>query len=243
MNGNGNHNYVNEEDLIREALTVKTWQDIKTLDTWEVFKILAEFIEGFEKMSEIGPCVTIFGSARTKPNSKYYKLSQEVAYNFSKVGYGIITGGGPGIMEAANKGAHFAKGNSVGLNITLPFEQNHNPYIDDDKIITFQHFFVRKAMFMKYSQAFIVLPGGYGTLDELFEAMTLIQTKKIAPFPIILMVKKYWEPLMDWIKNVMLDEKNISENDLSIFSIVDTPEEAIKHVEDHYKKYSLKPNF
>ena len=242
MNGS-NHNHVNEEDLIREALTQKTWQEIKTLDTWEVFKILAEFIEGFEKMSQIGPCVTIFGSARTNSANKYYKLAQEIAYNFAKIGYGIITGGGPGIMEAANKGAHFAGGNSVGLNIDLPSEQSHNPYIDNDKLITFQHFFVRKAMFMKYSQAFIVMPGGYGTLDELFEAMTLIQTKKIAPFPIILMVKEYWKPLLDWIKIKMMDEQNISAEDLKIFVTADTAEEVIKNVEDHYKKYALKPNF
>jgi uncharacterized protein (TIGR00730 family) len=243
MNGNGNHNNVNSKDLIREALEQKSWQEIKTMDTWEVFKIMSEFIEGFEKMSQIGPCVTIFGSARTKGNHKYYKLAEEIAYNFTKIGYGIITGGGPGIMEAGNRGAHFAGGKSVGLNIDLPSEQSHNPFIDNDKLITFQHFYVRKAMFMKYSQAFIVMPGGYGTLDELFEAMTLIQTKKIAPFPIVLMVKKYWQPLLNWMKNRMLDEKNISVSDLKIFVAVDTAEEAIKHVEDHYKKYSLKPNF
>lgn len=241
MNKNGTN--PKDDDMMREALSKKTWQEIKTTDTWEVFKILAEFIEGFEKMSEIGPCVTIFGSARTKSNSRYYKLAQEVAYNFSKIGYGIITGGGPGIMEAANKGAHFAGGNSVGLNIDLPFEQMHNPYIDNDKLINFHHFFVRKAMFMKYSQAFIVMPGGFGTLDEMFEAMTLIQTKKIAPFPILLMGKEYWFPLLKWINNEMLIEQNISPEDLSIFSLVDTAEQAIKKVEEHYKKYMLKPNF
>jgi uncharacterized protein (TIGR00730 family) len=242
-NHNQNHVPPREEDLIREALTEKSWQEIKTLDTWEVFKIMAEFIEGYEKMSEIGPSVTIFGSARTKSNHRYYKLAEELAYNFSKVGYGIITGGGPGIMEAANRGAHFAGGRSVGLNINLPTEQSHNPYIDNDKLINFHHFFVRKAMFMKYSQAFIVMPGGYGTLDELFEAMTLIQTKKIAPFPIVLMVKKYWDSLLEWIKEEMLVEENISPEDLGIFVAVNTVEEAVKHVEDHYKKYRLKPNF
>lgn len=239
-----NSNYkINEQELIREALTTKTWQESRTLDTWEVFNILAEFIEGFEKMSQIGPCVTIFGSARTRENNKYFKLAEEIAYNFAKIGYGIITGGGPGIMQAANRGAYYARGKSVGLNITLPTEQTHNPFIDTDKLLTFKQFFVRKAMFMKYSQAFIVMPGGYGTLDELFEAMTLIQTRKIAPFPIILIGKKYWKPLLDWINNQMLEEKNISPEDLNIFVCVDTAAEVIKHVEDHYKKYSLKPNF
>jgi uncharacterized protein (TIGR00730 family) len=242
-NGNNNHNHVDESELIREALMTKSWQEIKTIDTWEVFKILSEFIEGFEKMSEIGPCVTIFGSARTKKNNKYYKLAEEIAYNFTKCGYGIITGGGPGIMEAANRGAFYARGKSVGLNIDLPMEQSHNPFIDNDKLITFRHFFVRKAMFMKYSQAFIVMPGGYGTLDEMFEAMTLIQTKKIAPFPIILISKKYWKPLLKFIQKEMIDEKNISPEDLNLFVTVETAEEAIRHVEDHYKKYSLKPNF
>lgn len=232
-----------DKEMILQALSAKSWQEIKTMDTWEVFKILSEFIEGFEKLTLIGPCVAIFGSARTPKNNKYYKLAQIIAYNFAKCGYGIITGGGPGIMEAANLGAHYAGGKSVGLNIDLPNEQTHNPYIDTDKLITFKNFIVRKAMFMKYSQAFIVMPGGFGTLDELFEAMTLIQTRKIAPFPIILIGTNYWKDMLTWLKKVMLKEKNVNPEDLNIFVTVDTASAAIKHVEDHYKKFHLKPNF
>ncbi|HQK96591.1 MAG TPA: TIGR00730 family Rossman fold protein, partial [Bacteroidia bacterium] len=160
-----------EEAKIRRAFTEKDWQEIKAQDTWQIFKIMAEFVEGFEKMSKIGPCVSIFGSARTAPENKYYLLAEEIAFQLTKEGYGVITGGGPGIMEAANKGAQKAKGKSVGLNIKLPFEQTPNPYIDFDKCITFDYFFVRKLMFIKYAQGFIVLPGGFGTMDELFESL------------------------------------------------------------------------
>ena len=222
----------------------KSWQEIKTEDSWQIFKIISEFVNGFEKMGRIGPCVSIFGSARTKPNHKYYKLAEKIAFDLTQNGYGVITGGGPGIMEAANKGANKGKGKSVGLNILLPFEQDANKFIDDDKIINFDYFFVRKVMFVKYAQGFIVLPGGVGTLDELFEAITLIQTKKIGRFPIILVGKDFWKDLIVWIKNTLLEkEKNISPEDLDLFSIVDSSSEALKIINKFYKKYGLKPNF
>jgi uncharacterized protein (TIGR00730 family) len=234
---------IDEEEMIREAITPKSWNEIMTSDSWAVFKIMAELVDGFEKMGRIGPCVTIFGSARTKSNQKYYKLAEEIAYLLTKKGFGIISGGGPGIMEAANKGAHFGGGKSVGLNIELPFEQSSNPFIDPDKLITFDYFFVRKVMFMKYSQGYIVLPGGFGTLDELFEAITLIQTHKTVRFPIVLVSTDYWKGLIDWIHHNMLSEKNISPSDLEIFTLVDTAEEATAIIEEYYNKYALKPNF
>jgi len=214
-----------------------------TSDSWEVFKIMSEIVEGFEKLGKIGPCVTIFGSARTHSNHRYYKLAEEIAYMLTKKGFGVISGGGPGIMEAANKGAHFGGGKSVGLNIDLPFEQNHNPFIDPDKLINFDFFFVRKVMFMKYAQGYIVLPGGFGTLDEMFEAITLIQTHKSVRFPIVMVSKDYWQGLITWIKEKMLLENNINAADLDIFSIVDTAEEAVNTIEEYYNKYALKPNF
>ena len=234
---------LSEEDKIREAITPKDWNEIMTSDSWAVFKIMSELVEGYDKLAKIGPCVTIFGSARTKNNHKYYKLAEEAAYLLTKKGYGVISGGGPGIMEAANKGAHFGGGKSVGLNIELPHEQGSNPFIDPDKLITFDYFFVRKVMFMKYSQGYIVLPGGFGTLDELFEAITLIQTHKSVRFPIVLVSKEYWSGLIDWIKETMLTEMNISAKDLDIFSLVDTADEAINIIDEYYKKYALKPNF
>jgi uncharacterized protein (TIGR00730 family) len=236
-------NKENEENLIREAFEPKDWHEIKTDNAWHIFKVMAEFVEGFEKLAKIGPCVTIFGSARTQPSHKYYKLAEEIAYKLTKSGYGVITGGGPGIMEAANKGAHFSGGKSVGLNIELPFEQHPNPFIDNDKSLSFHYFFVRKTMFMKYSQGFIVMPGGYGTLDEFFEAITLIQTQKIVHFPIVLVEKDYWQGLIDWIKDRMLAEHNINAADMELFKLVDTADEAVKHIEDFYNRYALKPNF
>lgn len=221
----------------------KGWNEIKTNDSWAIFKIMGEFVNGFEKMSAIGPCVTIFGSARTREDTKYYNLTVNVAKKVSEAGYGIITGGGPGIMEAGNKGAHLAGGTSVGLNIELPFEQNDNPYIDDDKSLDFDYFFVRKVMFVKYSQAFVVLPGGFGTLDELFEALTLIQTNKIGKFPIILVGKSFWKSLINWIKDTMLNEGNISETDLDLISLVDTEEEVVEIIDAFYKGHTLSPNF
>jgi uncharacterized protein (TIGR00730 family) len=232
------------EEKIRLAFKQKDWNEIKTSDSWKIFKIMSEFVEGFEKLARIGPCVSIFGSARTEPGTKYYKLAEEIAYQLTQLGYGVITGGGPGIMEAGNLGAKRGKGRSVGVNIDLPFEQEPNFFIDNDKLITFDHFFVRKVMFMKYAQGFIVLPGGFGTLDELFEALTLIQTEKIGQFPIILVGNEYWQGLIDWVKNTMLDEeKNISNEDLELFVVVDTAEEAVKAIEKFYSKYLLSPNF
>ena len=185
---------------------LKNWNEIKTNDSWSVFKIMGEFVDGYEKMSKIGPCVSIFGSARTKQDDKFYKLATTIAKDIVGMGFGIITGGGPGIIEAANKGAKEALGSSVGLNIELPFEQDHNIFIDDDKLLEFDYFFVRKVMFVKYSQGFVVMPGGFGTLDELFEAITLIQTKKSQKFPIILVGFKFWENCYSWIKSTLVED-------------------------------------
>lgn len=222
----------------------KGWNEIKTNDSWAIFKIVGEFVNGFEKMSKIGPCVSIFGSARTKEEDPNYKLSVEIASKIADNGYGVITGGGPGIMEAGNKGAHLAGGTSVGLNIDLPFEQHDNPYIDSDKSLDFDYFFVRKVMFVKYSQGFVVMPGGFGTLDELFEAITLIQTHKIQKFPIILVGTEFWGGLMDWIKNTLRDKyKTISPEDIDLIKLVDTSDEVIKVLNDFYAEYQLSPNF
>jgi uncharacterized protein (TIGR00730 family) len=222
----------------------KDWTEIKTNDSWAIFKIMSEFVEGYERMSKIGPSVSIFGSARTKPDNKYYLAAVEIAEKFALHGYGVITGGGPGIMEAGNKGAFEVQGKSVGLNIDLPFEQNHNPYIDAEHNLEFHYFFVRKVIFVKYSQAFVVMPGGLGTLDEMFEALTLIQTKKINRRPIVLFGKSYWTGLIAWIKDVMLEEEhNISPDDLNLFIIVDSADEAVKHIDDFYKSHELTPNF
>ena len=233
----------NEDRKIREKFKQKTWNEIKTNDSWAIFKIMAEFVEGFERLSKIGPCVSIFGSARTKEGERYYDLAENIAYTLTRNGYGIVTGGGPGIMEAGNKGAKRGKGTSVGLNIELPFEQKDNPYIDSDKLLDFDYFFVRKVMFVKYSQGFVVMPGGFGTMDELFEAITLIQTRKIGKFPIVLVGRKFWSGLIDWIKTTLLEEGNISYGDLDLISIVDTEEEVLKVIDAFYKKYSLSPNF
>ena len=233
-----------ENERIKDRFRDKDWNEIKSNDSWAIFKIMGELVEGFEKLGKIGPCVSIFGSARTKPESIYYKIGEEIAFKLAQKGYGIITGGGPGIMEAANKGAFTAKGKSVGLNIDLPFEQYSNPYIDNDKLINFDYFFVRKVMFVKYAQGFVVLPGGFGTFDELFEAITLVQTEKVGRFPIILVGKKFWGGLIDWVKSTVLEmEHNISPKDIELFSIVDTPDEAVKVIDDFYAQYMLKPNF
>lgn len=233
-----------EEARILEAFKEKDWNEIKSADSWVIFKVMGEFVQGFEKMAKIGPCVSIFGSARTKPDNKYYKMAEEIAAKVVRHGYGVITGGGPGIMEAGNKGANAQGGKSVGLNIDLPFEQSNNIYIDIDKSIDFDYFFVRKVMFVKYSQGFIVLPGGFGTMDELFEALTLIQTKKIGRFPIVLVGREYWAGMVDWLKNTMLEmEGNISPADLDLFNVVDTATEAVEVIDDFYSKYNLSPNF
>lgn len=231
-----------EERIIR-AFVDKDWSEIKSTDSWVIFKVMSEMVEGFEKLAKIGPCVSIFGSARTKPEDKYYKMAEEIAAKLVRHGYGVITGGGPGIMEAGNKGAMSEGGKSVGLNIDLPFEQQNNPYIDQDKLINFDYFFVRKVMFVRYSQGFIGMPGGFGTLDELFEAVTLIQTLKIGKFPIVLVGKEYWSGLFDWIKKVMLEEKNISPADLDLINLVDDATEAVQVIDDFYNKYLLSPNF
>lgn len=221
----------------------KGWNEIKTNDSWAIFKIMGEFVNGFERMSKIGPCVSIFGSARTKEEDKYYQLAVNIAKSISEAGYGVITGGGPGIMEAGNKGASIAGGTSVGLNIDLPFEQHDNPYIDGDKSLDFDYFFVRKVMFVKYSQGFVVMPGGFGTLDELFEAITLIQTHKIGKFPIILVGSDFWSGLFEWIKGTMLKAGNISPGDLDLIKIVDTEEEVVEIIDAFYKGHTLSPNF
>ena len=232
-----------EEERIKKAFQERDWNEIKSANSWIIFKIMAEFVEGFEKLTKIGPCVTIFGSARTQQDHPWYKMTEEIAAKVVRHGYGIITGGGPGIMEAGNKGARSERGKSVGINIVLPFEQRSNIFIDPDKLINFDYFFVRKVMFVRYSQGFIVMPGGLGTLDELFEAMTLIQTEKIARFPIVLVVREYWEGLIDWIKGTLLEEGNINEADLDLINIVDTPTEAVAVIDEFYSKYLLSPNF
>ncbi len=233
-----------EEKRIEKAFKQKNWSEIKSSNSWVIFKVMSEFVEGFEKLSRIGPCVSVFGSARTLADNPYYKQATDIAGKLVKRGYGVITGGGPGIMEAANKGAHEQGGRSAGLNIVLPFEQTSNIYVDPDKLINFDYFFVRKVMLVKYSQGFIVMPGGLGTLDELFEAYTLIQTQKIARFPIVLVGKSFWAGMLDWIRNVVLEqEKNIDPEDLDLISVVDTAEEAVDKIDSFYSKYMLSPNF
>jgi uncharacterized protein (TIGR00730 family) len=238
-----NQDALEEEHRIRKAFKDKDWAEIKSSDSWMIFKVMSEFVEGFEKLAKIGPCVTIFGSARVKSNHPYYKMAEDIAEELVNHGYGVVTGGGPGIMEAGNRGAKRAGGKSVGLNIYLPHEQKGNIYIDADKLITFDYFFVRKVMFIKYSQGFVIMPGGFGTLDELSEALTLIQTKKIGRFPIVLVGKKFWGGLVEWIKKTLIAEKMISEEDLDLFNVVDTPKEAVKVIDDFYAKYLLSPNF
>ncbi len=222
----------------------KKWNETKTNDSWSIFKIMGEFVEGYERMSAIGPCISIFGSARTIQDDKYYKLAEEISSEIVNRGYGVISGGGLGIMEAANKGANKKKGKSVGLCINLPFEDTHNKFIDKDKQLNFDYFFVRKVMFVKYAQGFVVMPGGFGTLDEFFEAVTLVQTYKAERFPIILVGSKFWKGLIDWIKNTLLTEhKNISKEDLDLFYVVDTKDEVIDVLENFHKNYNFGPNF
>ena len=223
----------------------KKWEFTKTKkdDSWSIFKIMGEFVEGYEKLSAIGPCISFFGSARTKTDNKYYKLAEEIASEIVTRGYGVITGGGPGIMEAANKGAAKNKGKSVGLCIDLPFEVP-NKFIDKDKLLKFDYFFVRKVMFIRYSQGFVVMPGGFGTLDEVFEAATLIQTKEAEKFPIILVCSEFWGGIVDWIKEtLLLENNNISKEDLSLLRIADTKEEVISILEEFHNNYEFSPNF
>lgn len=199
--------------------------DMSLKDSWRMFRFLAEFVEGFEVLPEVSPAVTIFGSSRSKPKSTTYKTTLKVARLLVENGFNVISGGGPGVMEAANKGAADAGGKSVGLHIELPNEQKANPYANIR--LDFRYFFIRKVMFVKYAVAYIILPGGFGTLDEVFEALTLIQTKRIKSFPVILIDSDYWEGLLSWIKGTLLRKKAISRSDLDIFSVVDTPEEAV----------------
>lgn len=212
-------------------------------DVWSIFKIMGEFVEGYDKLFKIGPCVSIFGSARTKEGENYYEMARETAKKITNQGFGVITGGGPGAMEAANKGAQEGGGKSVGLGISLPHEQGVNKYVDRDYVIDFHYFFARKVMFVKYAQGFIVFPGGFGTLDEFFEAMTLIQTKKINSFPIVLIGSEYWGGLVDWIENIMIREGTISEEDVDLFHLTDDPDEAVNIICDFYQKHTLSPNF
>src|SRR5690554_313895 len=222
----------------------KNWNAVKSNDSWAIFKIMGEFVTGYEKLSRIGPCVSIFGSARTKPDNPYYKLTEEIAQKIVEHGYGVITGGGPGVMEAGNKGAHLAGGTSVGLNIHLPFAHHDNPYIDSDKNINFDYFFVRKVMFVKYSQGFVVMPRDFGTLDELFEAITLIQAHKIDKFPIILVGRDFWGGLIEWVRTTLLDSfQNISAGDIDLVQVVDTADEVIEILDKFYDEYNLSPNF
>ncbi len=237
-------NNIKNEELIRKAFKDRDWNEIKSTDSWTLFRIMGEFTTGFDKLAKIGPCVTIFGSARTKKDHKNYRMAVEIAEKLVMAGFGVITGGGPGIMEAGNKGANNKGGKSVGLNIDLPFEQKSNDFIDNDKSLDFDYFFVRKVMFVRYSQGFIVMPGGFGTLDELFEALTLIQTEKIGRFPIVLVDSNFWSGLIDWIKEVVLSqEKNINPVDMDLIRIVDDADEAVAAIEEFYIKYLLSPNF
>lgn len=226
---------------------MKKWsRQVKGEDSWTMFKVISEFVQGFETLNLIGPCVSIFGSARTKPDHPYYKLAMDIAARLTEEGYGVITGGGPGIMEAGNKGAHLNGGKSVGLNINLPFEQGSNPYVDHDKSIDFRYFFIRKVMFVKFAQAFVALPGGFGTLDELFEVLTLVQTRKITPVPVILVGKEFWSGMKEWITSTMLEKAgNISTGDIDLIPIVETPDEVVQIINEFYavNARELEPNY
>ncbi|HTN46138.1 MAG TPA: TIGR00730 family Rossman fold protein [Flavipsychrobacter sp.] len=223
---------------------MRDWGETRAHSSWQVFKIMAEFVQGFETLAKLGPCITIFGSARTQPDTKYYNLAQEIAKRLCEEGFGIITGGGPGIMEAGNKGAHLANGTSVGINIELPFEQGSNAFVSSDYNINFDYFFVRKVMFSKYSQGFIMMPGGWGTMDEFFEIATLIQTRKFTQTPMICIGKEYWGGLFDWMEKVMLEQYgNISPGDLDLIRIFDTADEVVNYFSDFYSHNKLQPNF
>jgi len=233
-----------KDSRIINKFSQRNWNETKSNDSWSIFKIMGEFVEGYDRMGQIAPCVSIFGSARTKPDNPHYQKAHDIAFKLVNKGYGVITGGGPGIMEAGNKGAKEGGGTSVGLNIVLPFEQHGNQYVDHDKSINFDYFFVRKVMFVKYSQGFIVMPGGFGTLDEFFEALTLIQTDKIGRFPIILVGREFWSGLLEWIKQTLIEkEKNASPDDQFLFTLVDTADEAVDEIDKFYSQYLLKPNF
>ncbi len=207
--------------------------DFTSEDTWRIFRIMSEFVDGFEVLSQVGRAVSIFGSTRVKSGNKYYKLAEEVAYLLAKEKFAVITGGGPGIMEAANKGARRAKGLSIGLNIQIPSEQKANAYIDT--LLDFHYFFVRKVMFVKYAKAFVIMPGGYGTLDEFFEAINLIQTRRIREFPVVLLGTHYWTGLLKWLKENVLAQGNISHADLKLFQVTDEPQEVVDIIKKFYQ--------
>ena len=221
----------------------KEWSSHHADSSWRMFRIMAEFADGFDRMEQFGPCVSIFGSARTKAENKYYQLAEKMAEKLAIEGFGIITGGGPGIMEAGNKGAQNKNGQSVGLHIVLPNEEGANKYVDHNRTFIFKYFFVRKVMFIKYAQGFVYFPGGFGTMDELFEVLTLVQTRKISRVPIVLIGKSYWSGLIDWIKDQMLNEQNINIQDLDLFHITDDIDEGVNVIKEFYKKAELKPNF
>lgn len=225
------------------ASVKKATEEYRSRESWRAFKMLSEFVEGVESMRDVGACVSVFGSARTAPEHPYSQLATATARKLASMGFGVITGGGPGIMEAANRGAFESHATSVGFNIILPFEQEPNKFLTSGKSIDFNYFFIRKVMFIKYSQAFVVCPGGFGTLDELFEALTLIQTRKINRFPVILVGKDYWKGLTDWIRQTMLVERLISPEDLDLFTVVDTPEEVADYLIGYYSSHEAKLNF
>lgn len=232
-----------EKERPIDAKPEKDWKELRAESSWRMFKIMSEFVDGFERMEEFGPCISIFGSARTKENNPHYKLAVKISEKLVKEGYGIITGGGPGIMEAGNRGARNMRGKSVGLHIELQHEQNWNDYIDTDKLLMFKYFFARKVMFIRYAQGFVFMPGGFGTMDEVFEVITLIQTNKIDRVPIIFVGKKYWKGLLDWVKDTMLGKEGyIGKDDLNLFKVTDDPDEVIKVIKDFYKTEKLKPN-
>ncbi|MEM1056551.1 MAG: TIGR00730 family Rossman fold protein [Bacteroidota bacterium] len=219
------------------------WNEMRVRDTWRVFRIMSEFVEGYERLGQCGPSVSVFGSARTKPDDPYYEMGVTVARKLAESGYAVITGGGPGIMEAGNKGAQQAGGVSIGLNIVLPHEQGANPYVDPEGLLNFDFFFARKVMFVKYAQGFVVLPGGFGTMDELFESLTLIQTHKTARFPVVLMGSGYWGGLLDWIENTLKAGGYISPEDTDLFTLTDDPDEAVAIIERYRSETGLLPNF
>jgi uncharacterized protein (TIGR00730 family) len=243
MNQNARH-MENHEQSTTPARAVKQWSQVKGENSWTIFKVMAELVDGFESLNRIGPCVSVFGSARTQPGDAYYQLATQIAQLLVEEGFGVITGGGPGIMEAANKGATLGGGASVGLNINLPHEQSHNRFIDHDKLLTHRYFFVRKVMFVKYAKGLIALPGGFGTMDELFEVLTLMQTKKITRVPVVLVGESYWSGLREWMVNTMLHSKNISEEDLNYLPIIDDPSRVVEYIVDFYsgERTQFRPN-
>jgi uncharacterized protein (TIGR00730 family) len=230
-------------DPIRQSKQ-RNWTESKAHSSWQIFKIMAEFVDGFEALAKIGPCISIFGSARIQPGTRYYELAVNIAKRLGEEGFGIVSGGGPGVMEASNKGAQLGGGKSVGLNIELPFEQQSNDFIDREHNLNFDYFFVRKVMFTKYSQGFVMMPGGFGTMDEFFEVATLIQTRKMLQVPLILVGSEYWEGLLKWIREIMQEkEKNVSPGDLELLKVADTPDEVAEHIKQFYTKHALQPNF